>query len=181
VSPEQEQPDLSSWSLLDTYTVEEAACLWANIDPTTPTSDRTKLEVSKFTPIYQLLSRAAKDGTLPVGSSNSQITRHDLTIFAYNKREKPAFLFNTSKPEAGVVEPPVTKSKAGRRPACPREAWLERFAILALQGKVSLDISQDAIAAALSEDLEQRGITIKASSIKRDWTGPIVSEAKIKK
>jgi hypothetical protein len=196
VPPKQVKHDLSLWSLLDTYTVEEAACLWADIDPIKPPSDRTKFEMSKFTPIYHLLSRAAKDGTLPVDTSNSlfadcgdysssQITRHDLTLFAYNKREKPVFLFNTSTPKVGVNETPDTGNglpakPAGRPPICKKEVWLERFAILSLQGKVSLGDSQDAIAAVLSEDLEKQGIRIKASSIKRDWIGPIVSEAKIK-
>lgn len=110
--PKQEQPDLSGWSLLDTFTVEDAACLWVGIDPSTPPTDRSKLEISQFTPIFKLLSMAIKDDILPMNSSRNlfgdrgkyssfRVTRNDLKVFAKSKGVQPAFLFDTLMPKGG--------------------------------------------------------------------------------
>ncbi len=193
--PNQKQTNLSQWSLLDAFTVEDAACLWVGIDPSTPAADRSTLEISKFTPIFKLLSMAIKDDILPVNLSrnlfsergkysSSRVTRDDLKVFAKIKGAQPPFLFDPAMLKVETNESPDTgndlsvKSKAGRPSRCEKEVWLERLIILYLNNKFDIGNSQDAVAAALSEDLQKQGIKVKASSIKRDWIGPILKKAK---
>jgi hypothetical protein len=195
VPPEQEQLDLSQWSLLDTFTVEDAACLWVGIDPSTSPTNRSKLELSQFTPIFKLLSIAIKDGILPVNLSrnlfaepgkysSSRVTRNDLKVFAKTKGVQPAFLFDTPAPKVGGNElldaktDPLANSRAGRPPACPKEDWLEQLVILALNKKIDLEDSQDAIAQTLVEALNKQGTQVTVNTVKRDWTGPIIRKAK---
>ena len=191
----QNKPDLSGWNLSDVFSINEAACLWVGLDPATPASDRSKDEISKFTPILRWLSEAVENGLLPTDSSRnlfenqgdhliSRVTRSDLVALANSKGQKPPFLFDAEQPtdEAiGLPEPQDqlgAKAKPGRPAKCPKEYWLERLAILALQQKCSMNDSLDAIAAALSEDLSTQGITVEPSTIKRDWIGSMIRTAR---
>ncbi len=193
--PKKQDYDLSNWALVDTFTVHQAACLWVGVDPSKQSSDRTRLEISRVTPILEMLSTAIQDHNLHVDSSRdlfasrgdfagSRVTRNDLKAFAEGKGERPAFLFDTSFLKTEIEEAPLRDPKnpnasaVGRPSACPRELWLERFVLLVLQGKVSLEDSQDSIATALSEDLKKLGIEIKPATIKKDWIGPIIRKAK---
>mgnify|MGYP003629175429 CR=1 FL=1 len=156
--PKKQDYDLSNWALVDTFTVHQAACLWVGVDPSKQSSDRTRLEISRVTPILEMLSTAIQDHNLHVDSSRdlfasrgdfagSRVTRNDLKAFAEGKGERPAFLFDTSFLKTEI-------------------------------GKVSLEDSQDSIATALSEDLKKLGIEIKPATIKKDWIGPIIRKAK---
>ena len=128
------EPDLSRWMMVDTLTVEQAACLWAGIDPSKNRYAMTAAEASRFAPILQAISASVQSGRLPAdasanslsmigGHESSLVTRDDLMIFASAKGERPAFLFDTLIPDAAanelpaVVDPQTTKSKGGR----PRE------------------------------------------------------------
>ena len=125
------EPDLSRWVMVDTLTVEQAACLWAGIDPSKNHYARTAAEASRFAPILQAISASVQSGRLPAdasanalsmigGHESSLVTRDDLMIFASAKGERPAFLFDTLIPDAAanelpaVVDPQTTKSKGGR-------------------------------------------------------------------
>lgn len=126
--------DLSHWGLVDTFTVEQAACLWVGIDPSTSSYSRSELENSQFTPILQLISAAIQAGNLPAdssrnvysrigGYSKTLVTREDLKVLAISKGQHPAFLFDTLMSDIEGEELPESesalpaKSKGGR----PRE------------------------------------------------------------
>jgi len=134
VIPIRAGPDLSHWGLVDTFTVEQAACLWVGVNPSTPSYSRSKLENSQLTPILQLLSATIQAGNLPADSSRnvltmtgdyskSFVTRDDLIVLATAKGQRPTFLFDTLMPDLGGEELPKSvsdlsaKSKGGR----PRE------------------------------------------------------------
>ena len=126
------EPDLSRWVMVDTLTVEQAACLWAGIDPSKDRYARTAAEASRIAPFLQAISASVQSGRLPADASanyctpaignhaSSLVTREDLIIFASAKGERPAFLFDTLIPNAAanelpaVVDPQTTKSKGGR-------------------------------------------------------------------
>ena len=133
-SPIQGEADLSHWGLVDTFTVEQAACLWVGIDPSISSFRRSELEKSQLTPILQLLSAAIQAGNLPADSSKNSLTmigdysktfvsRDDLMALANSKGQRPVFLFDILMPETGSKELPESednfpaKSKGGR----PRE------------------------------------------------------------
>jgi hypothetical protein len=129
--PISEGQDLSHWGLVDTFTVEQAACLWVGIDPSTSSYGRSELENSQFTPICQLLSAAIQACNLPADSSKNNltligdysksfVTRNDLIVLASSKGQRPAFLFDILMPDIGGEELPESesalpaKSKGGR-------------------------------------------------------------------
>ncbi len=131
VTPLLGEPDLSHWGLVDTFTVEQAACLWAGIDPSASSYGRSGLEKSQFTPIFQLLSAAIQAGNLPADSSKntltlignyskSFVTRDDLMALASSKGQRPTFLFDILMPDIRVEVIPEAesalpaKSKGGR-------------------------------------------------------------------
>ena len=128
------KPDLSHWGLVDTLTAEQAACLWAGVDPSENIFVRSSSDKSRLDAILQLLSAAIQTGRLPADSSRnslsmignystSLVTRDDLKALASAKGERPAFLFDTLMPDAKEQELPASennhapKSKGGR----PRE------------------------------------------------------------
>lgn len=128
------EPDLSHWGLVDTLTVEQAACLWAGINPSEKPYSRSPSETNRLAPILQLLSAAIQAGDLPADSSRNSltligdysksfVTRDDLIALASSKGQRPAFLFDILMPEIGGEELPESesdlpaKSKGGR----PRE------------------------------------------------------------
>jgi hypothetical protein len=112
VPPKQKQPDLSHWGAVDTFTVDQASCLWVGIDPSTHHLSRSDIEESQIKPIFQLLSAAIHDGQLPADSSTnplaaigeylrSSVKRNDLKAFANSKQVQPVFLFDTLMPKGG--------------------------------------------------------------------------------
>jgi len=191
VTTKQKQPDLSSWDLLNDFSIDEAACLWAGIDPTTEETKRSQLETSKLVPIGYLLTKAVEEEKLPIiklkpnryGKAlfeDMRVTREDLKVFAESIGVQPAFIFNASETKTGVNESPVTKSNAGRHSACSKEIWLERLAILILTNKINLNDTHDTIAQALLEDLNGQKVLkfpVSVNTIIKDWTGPIVRQA----
>ncbi len=185
----QKHQDISQWGPVNTFTVEQAVCLWAGIDPAIAASDRSNLQKSLLAPIYQLLWAAIQDGSLSTDSSRnlfagqgqhlpSLVTRKNLKLFAESIGEQPAFLFNAVESKAGVVGSTDIKSKAGRPSSCEKEVWLERLIILSLNNKINVEDSQDAIAQALVDDLKKLNIPVSVNTVKRDWIGPIIRKAR---
>jgi hypothetical protein len=134
--------NLDTWDLVDAFTVEQAACLWGGIDPSTTRFNRTQSETAQIAANAQLLSAAVQSGDLPADSSlnalamigdysKSLIGADDLRAFAEKKDQRPAFLFDTllqsgSGPAASVSDAPGTiKPKGGR----PTEYDWDAFAI----------------------------------------------------
>ena len=132
--PLQRESDLSHWGLVDTFTVDQAACLWVGVNPSTFSFRRSETENDRLAPILQLLSAAIQAGDLPADSSRnsmelignylkSLVSRDDLIALANSKGQRPTFLFDTLMPEIGATELPEpgsdlpAKSKGGR----PRE------------------------------------------------------------
>ena len=132
--PVSGKPDLSHWELVDIFTVDQAACLWAGIDPSKYRFETTVSETSRLASIDQFLSAAIQAGQIPADSSRnsfeiigdyskSLVTRDDLKTLANSKGQQPNFLFDTLMPEIGGKELPKSendrpsKSKGGR----PRE------------------------------------------------------------
>ena len=132
--PVSGKPDLSHWELVDIFTVDQAACLWAGIDPSKNRFETTVSETSRLASVDQFLSAAIQTGQIPADSSKnsfeiignyskSLVTRDDLKTLANSKGQQPNFLFDTLMPEIGGKELPKSendrpsKSKGGR----PRE------------------------------------------------------------
>ena len=132
--PLPETPDLSQWGLVDVFTVEQAVCLWAGVNPSKQSHSRSEVELSQLAPILQFISSSIQTGDLPADSSrnglaiigkylSSLVKRDDLIALANSKGQRPAFLFDTLMPETASNELPETdaelpaKSKGGR----PRE------------------------------------------------------------
>jgi hypothetical protein len=184
----QKQKDLSNWVEVDTFKVGQAICLWAGINPAIDHSARTISDNSRYAASHQLLTAAIEEGELLTNTSknvfanqgehlSSTVKRSDLRAFAESKNLHPTFLFNASTPKAEVSDSSV-KSKAGRASLCPREIWLERLTILALNNKINLKDSQEAIAEALVDDIKKLGYTVAVTTVMKDWIGPIVRKAK---
>lgn len=77
------------------------------------------------------------------------------------------------------IEAPPAKSRGGRPPKVQREVWLERLAVLALAGIVNKDISADGAAATLLEELARLGLDkVSLHTVRTDWLGPLLREAK---
>jgi hypothetical protein len=125
--------NLDTWALVDAFTVEQAACLWGGIDPSTTRFNRTQSETAQIAANAQLLSAAVQSGDLPADSSlnalamigdysKSLIRADELRTFAEKKDQRPAFLFDTllqsgSGSAAAVsAAPGPIKSKGGRPP-----------------------------------------------------------------
>ena len=120
--------------MVDTFTVEQAACLWAGVNPSKSSYSRSEAESDRLAPILQLLSAAIQAGQIPADSSTnslvlignyskSLVTRDDLKALANSKGQRPTFLFDILMPDIGREELPESesdlpdKSKGGR----PRE------------------------------------------------------------
>jgi hypothetical protein len=110
--PKQAQTDLSHWDIVNIFTVDQASCLWAGIDPSTHHLSRSDFEDSQIKPIFQLISAAIQAGELHADSSKnplavvgeyprSLVTRDDLKAFAESKKVQPVFLFDTLMPKGG--------------------------------------------------------------------------------
>ena len=119
--PVSGKPDLSHWELVDIFTVDQAACLWAGIDPSKNRFKTTVSETSRLASIDQFLSAAIQTGQIPADSSKntfeiignyskSLVTRDDLKTLANSQGQQPNFLFDTLMPEIGGKELPRRKS-----------------------------------------------------------------------
>jgi hypothetical protein len=106
--------DYVYWARVDPLTVEQAARLWANVEPEMPTwvltSDDKKAVASRL----QILKRAIIEGTLQARSHTDDqasvgdhrsclVQRVDLTAFALSCSEKPNFLFAPGAPSSALL------------------------------------------------------------------------------
>jgi hypothetical protein len=100
--------DLSIWALAESLTVQQAACLWCGVSPSTalfglPAQQRDRIEAVK-----QMLSTAIRSGKLQADNSAtptlfgdysaSLVHRAHLALFAESLKQRPAFLFDTLLP-----------------------------------------------------------------------------------
>jgi hypothetical protein len=129
--------DLSLWAFADPITIEQAACLWIDVDPAKNPFSRPSDEASKVAAMVQALSGGVAVGLLEADSSKnplstignysaSLVSREALRVFAERKGQRPAFLFDVLIGDPGKARhydstPPVnstTDAKAkGGRPA----------------------------------------------------------------
>jgi len=106
--------DFVSWALADPLTAEQAAHLWAGVDPSSasglPMSERNPA----VAPYFQMLAGAISSGQLRADTSTNPmasigahkqtlIKRADLIAFANSKNEHPAFLFDTMQTAPGAA------------------------------------------------------------------------------
>lgn len=125
--------DYKVWSVADPLTIEQAACLWADADPSENSFLRSPQEKSQVAARMQMLSGAISKGVLKVDDSanalrvigdhkSNLVLRETLEAFAVSIGERPAFLFNTMMPSPvdsqrkPETEPVQEKNKGGRRP-----------------------------------------------------------------
>jgi hypothetical protein len=125
--------DYIAWSGADPLTVEQAAHLWAGVDPSLSMFHTSKEEKAAVAPRLQMIVGAIVRGALKANASTnprssmgnhdaSLVAREDLMVFARALGEKPAFLFDTmlnevpkappSKSDQHSTQPP--KNKGGR-------------------------------------------------------------------
>ena len=121
--------DYIVWGMADPLTVQQAACLWAGIEPSSSMLMRPQAETAAIAPRLQMLTGAIASGELRADTttnafryigdhSESLVKRVDLMAFAESRGERPAFLFDTMlKPAAKAPKSdpaPHQKNKGGR-------------------------------------------------------------------
>jgi hypothetical protein len=122
--------DYIVWGMADPLTVEQAAWLWAGIDPSSSLLlKQLPAERAAIAPRLQMLTGAIASGELRANTeinplhkigdhSKSLVKRVDLMALAESRGERPAFLFDTmlkSVAEAPKSDPaPHQKNKGGR-------------------------------------------------------------------
>ena len=124
--------DYAAWASADPLTVEQAAQLWAGIDPASPLLTQTDEHRAAVAPRLQMLEGAIATGALAADTSTnafaligdhkrSLVRREDLRTFAISRGERPAFLFDTSskpveaKPSAAGPAVGPAKNRGGNR------------------------------------------------------------------
>ena len=126
----------STWMLVDLFKIEQAACLWVEVDPSLRWSNRSATEKSEVSAANQMLSSAIDLKQLPIsraasgqrlGGKTPLVSRQDLKVWAKTKNETPKFLFDTlmpfSDPER-ATEASVAKNKGGRPPTYDWDAFI---------------------------------------------------------
>ncbi len=138
--------DFSLWALVEEFTVEDAACLWAGEEPRSVPYHPFPGKNPAPQAIVRALGGAIKRGELQADSSDnpnvskgifnwSRVKREDLRAYADRNGQRPAFLFDTllSETAAEKTKQPallredsgLDKSKGGR----PREYDWNAFTI----------------------------------------------------
>lgn len=113
---ENKQAPQSTWMLVDFFLIQQAACLWVEVDPAKTDLERSAGERSEVTAAEMMLVGAVSSGDLPQ-ISPSHVSRQDLIAWAQTKNETPRFLFDTLMPfsdKKNVADIPVAKNKGGR-------------------------------------------------------------------
>jgi hypothetical protein len=135
--------DISNWTLVDVFTVRQAAALWCNVDPSSlPTGVIFFNQVpSEVDAIEQMLTGAIVTRTLvPANSAtdplqrigkldNALLTRTDLEEFASSKKVFPAFLFDTLMPFGSQKTGSTPKKQARNKGGRPAEYDWDAFTI----------------------------------------------------
>lgn len=125
--------DYASWAGADPLTVEQAAHLWAGVDPSLSVFLFSQADRAAVAPRLQMILGAVVSGALKADASTnymssigdhklSLVGRADLMAFARTRGEKPAFLFDTmlsEVPDAPPNQPDqhptqLPKNKGGR-------------------------------------------------------------------
>lgn len=124
-------PIADEWLYVDHFTVDQAAALWCDIDPSSFTFFN-KLEANgSCAAIKQLIVGAIMSGALPYDASanpvsrignhsETLVTREGLRRLAEAKGQRPHFLFDTVLPAtshdvaSSPSDPAITRSRGGR-------------------------------------------------------------------
>ncbi len=139
--------EISHWMYVDAFTVDQAAALWCEIDPSQIKSVQ-RFDPPEFAAAKQMLTAAILTGELPadesrnalniIGDHSSSIVRRaDLEAFGRKRNLFPRFLFDTlapfAEPEPAWMttktkpiqpsEQPIHPNRGGR----PREYDWDRF------------------------------------------------------
>jgi hypothetical protein len=120
--------DLAAWFLVDSFTVDQAARLWAGVDPAKNTFQLTAEEQTRIAPKKQMLVAAIMSGVLPaqvnhnamriIGNHDTSVVgRSDLEEFARTKQDFPPFLFDTLFPTGVLGQVVESKSSTDRTEA----------------------------------------------------------------
>lgn len=120
--------DYLAWASADPITVEQAAYLWAGVEPPLSGVEESLEERRAVAPRFQMLTSAVATKELPVNPTPDEdvdpiflgsfrVRREDLISFAKRRKEQPAFLFDTmsaaSRP-ANTKPTSQPKNKGGR-------------------------------------------------------------------
>ena len=119
--------DFSAWDNASSFRVQNAACLWALVDPHSPW--RVTAAGSRVLAFLDDLTAAIEAGILPANGGVpglrdfALVTRRDLITYALSKNQRPAFLFpdeRTGPPAAPVANHTPARggatAKHSRRP-----------------------------------------------------------------
>lgn len=127
--------DLSVWVIADPLTVEQAACLWAGVDPSSNRYLRAQADQTRVEAYQQAIAGAIAGAELAADSSRNALARignYDSTLvnraelkrFAEARGQRPAFLFDTllSGASVGDIESlfPARAPDVEQLPAPPR-------------------------------------------------------------
>lgn len=113
--------DYENWDQLDQFKIRYAACLWCGVQPTNSWL-LDKINFPQIIPVYEMLEQACQAGDLKTNNSIKVDTEHllsnfegfageivaksELTRFALERGQSPAFLFpNERNKSAAAVEP----------------------------------------------------------------------------
>lgn len=143
---DKQSPDPSVWMLVDTFQVEQAACLWVGADPAANHFLRPAGEKSEIAAATQMIAGAIIAGDLRADHSSnhmheigryelSLVSRVDLTDWARLKKQYPDFLFDTLSPVQPGASPvdrqPTPESnvrnKGGRPPKYDWDAFIHEI------------------------------------------------------
>jgi len=120
--------DYLAWAKADPLTVEQAARLWAEVDPSTPIYKWTPAQSAAIAACLQMLCGRIKIEELKADHranslsfigryESSLILRSDLKALAVRLDERPAFLFAEAASKSGVLEPDVETGPKSDQPA----------------------------------------------------------------
>jgi hypothetical protein len=123
--------DYLAWASADPITVEQAAYLWAGVEPPLSGVEESLEERRAVAPRLQMLSSAVSTKELPVNPTPDEdfdpiflgayrVRRKDLISFAKRLKEQPAFLFDTmsaASPRTANTDLASQPKNKGGRPA----------------------------------------------------------------
>jgi hypothetical protein len=161
------------WKHVGEFTLLQAACLWAGIEPLDSFQDLQR--TPEATARYLMLTRAIEAGDLEASHQNPAprtiklaaggshapdmlVSRADLEVLAISVGEQPLFLFPASAHKTSI-------SKPGRRPD-RRDAAKRAMKDLYPDG-VPTTLKRDALTQAVNDYLRSEGIVVSPDTCDR--------------
>ena len=120
--------DYLAWSKADPLTAEQAARLWAEVDPSTPSYELNPAQGAAIAARLQMLAGKITVGVLKADTranalafigrhETSLILRSELKALAAALHERPAFLFAEEASKSGVSKPGAEAGPKSDQPA----------------------------------------------------------------